>query len=369
MQYQSLFCFKGLDNGVRFALISASVYFILLLGFVLLGHSAALLVLGCLLAPVLGLSAYRRMRDAAGPSWYASLVLIPLCLFSITLVYGASLALAVAILVIVVLFSLFFARLPSVAKVKSYHQGYVGPAVTPRSSVNCRRVEPSLGGHVSVADADADADADEYDAEAPHAYESVSEEDNHQWQASSSQQGFFDSMALRPWTHWAKQNQKLLLAVVACLGALVLIAGLFEALTADNEPISELVQATSAQVIAPSREEAKIPDGFSVLLENDVLIIRWLGEKAAEGEIWSLASAQGDRSCAKLSFNDGSYYRPMLVEYMPDTSIEARFSPLDTRAIISDIAMRGSIKLCGYDFSLKGSQSALSKNAVFIPYL
>ncbi|EDQ00560.1 hypothetical protein [Shewanella benthica] len=355
MQYQSLFCFKGLDNGVRFALVSASVYFILLLGFVLLGQSAALLVLGCLLAPVLGLSAYRRMRDAAGPSWYACLVLIPLCLFSITLVYAASLALAVAILVIAVLLSLFFARLPSVGKVKSYHQGYVGSAVTPRSSVNRRRVEPSLGGHVSVADA----------------YEGVSEEeeDNHQWQTSSSQQGFFDSMALRPWTHWAKQNQKSLLAVVAGLGALVLIAGLFEALTADNEPISELVQATSAQVIAPSREEAKIPDGFSVLLENDVLIIRWLGEKAAEGEIWSLASAQGDRSCANLSFNDGSHYRPMLVEYMPDTSIEARFSPLDTRAIISDIAMRGSIKLCGYDFSLKGSQSALSKNAVFIPYL
>ena len=363
MQYQSLFCFKGLDNGVRFAVISASVYFILLLGFVLLGQSAALLVLGCLLAPVLGLSAYRRMRDAAGPSWYASLALIPLCLFSITLVYAASLALSLAILVIAALLSLFFARLIPVGKAKFYHQGYAGPAVTPGSSANRRRVEPSLGGHGGVAD------ANEYDAEAPYVNEGVSEEDNHQWQTSSSLQGFSDSMALRQWTHWAKQNQKLLLGVVAGLGALVLIGGLFEALSSDAEPISELVQETSEQVTAPIREEAKIPDGFSVLLENDVLIIRWLGEKGSEGEIWSLASAQGDRSCANLSFNDGSHYRPILVEYMPDTSIEARFSPLDTRGIISDIAMRGSIKLCGYDFSLKGSQSALSKNAVFIPYL
>ncbi|MPY26475.1 DUF805 domain-containing protein [Shewanella psychropiezotolerans] len=362
MQYQSLFCFKGRDNGARFAVISASVYFILALGFVLLGQSAALLVLGCLLAPVLGLSAYRRMRDAARPTWYACLILIPLLLFSMTLVYAASLALAVVILVIAVLLSLFFARLAPVGKATFYHQGYVGPAVTTGSSANRRRVEPSLGGHVGVAD------LDEYDAEEPHAYEGVSEEDDQQWKASSPQK-FSDSMALKQWTNWAKLNKKLLLGVVAGLGVLVLIGGLLEALSSDNQVASELVQERSKQVPVPVRGEAKIPDGFSVLLENDVLIIRWLGERRAEGEIWSLASAQGDSSCANLSFNDGSNYRPMLVEYMPDTSIEARFSPLDTQGIISDIAMRGSIKLCGYDFSLKGSQSALAKNAAFIPYL
>ena len=362
MQYQSLFCFKGRDNGVRFAVISASVYVVLLLGFVLIGQSAAILVLGCLLAPVLGLTARRRARDAARPSWYACLVLIPLFLLSITLVYTASLALSVFMLVMAFSLSLFFAKLPPMGKAKFYHQGYVGPAVTTGSSANRRRVEPSLGSHVGVAD------VDEYDVDEPHAYEDVSEENNHQGQ-TSSHQGFSDSMALKQWAHWAKQNQKLLLGVAAGLSVLLLIGGLFETLSSDAEPKSELVQQTSEQVIAPIREEAKIPDGFSVLLENDVLIIRWLGERRAEGEIWSLASAQGDSSCANLSFNDGSNYRPMLVEYMPDTSIEARFSPLDTQGIISDIAMRGSIKLCGYDFSLKGSQSALSKNAVFIPYL
>ena len=361
MQYQSLFCFKGLDNGVRFAVISASVYLILLLSFVILGQSAALLVLGCLLAPVLGLSAYRRMRDVAGPTWYASLVLIPLCLFSISLVYAASLTLTVVILIIAALLSLFFARLSPVGKVKSYHQGYAGPAVTSVSRAKVRRVEPRLGGHGGVAD------SDEYDVQEPDAYEDVSEEE--QGQTSSSQQRFSDSMALRQWIYWAKQNKKLLFGVVAGLGVLVLIGGLYEALSSADEPANERIQALSEQVIAPIREEAKIPDGFSVLLENDVLIIRWLGEKGIAGEIWSLASAKGDRSCAKLSFNDGSHYRPMRVEYMPDTSIEARFSPLDTRGIISDIAMRGSIKLCGYGFSLKGSQSALAKNAAFIPYL
>ncbi|MEI6859615.1 MAG: DUF805 domain-containing protein [Shewanella sp.] len=358
MQYQSLFCFRGLDNGVRFAVISASVYFILLLGFVFFGQSAALLVLGCLLAPVLGLSAYRRMRDVARAGWYACLVLIPLSLFSITLVYAASLALAVIILVIAVLLSLFFARLSPVGKVKSYHQGYVGPAVTSVLRANVRRVEPSLGHHGGIADLDDGT-------EEPPAYEGVSEED-HQWQTFSFQ-NFSDSMVLRQWINWAKLNQKILLGVAVGLVFLVLMIALLQAFSSDNKVAIELVEETSKQV--PVRQEAKIPDGFSVLLENDVLIIRWLGEKRAEGEIWSLTSAQGDSSCANLSFNDGSNYRPMLVEYMPDTSIEARFSPLDTQSIISDIAMRGSIKLCGYNFSLKGSQSALSKNAEFIPYL
>ncbi|AQS38451.1 hypothetical protein Sps_03315 [Shewanella psychrophila] len=362
MQYQSLFCFKGLDNGVRFAVISASVYFTLLLGFVLFGQSAVLLVLGCLLAPVLGLSAYRRIRDVARPNWYAGLVLIPLFLFSITLVYATSLTLSVIIFIIAVLLSLFFAKLSPVGKVKSYHQGYVGPAVIPASRVNLRRVEPSLGSHGGVSDGDV------YSAEETRASEGVIEEENNQWQ-TSSRQGFANSMALRQWRNWAKHNQKLLLSVAAGLVVLVLIGGLLEALPSDDEPTSELAQGASEQVSASIREEAKIPDGFSVLLENDVLIISWLGEEGAEGEIWSLASAQGDSSCANLSFNDGSNYRPMLVKYMPDTSIEARFSPLDTQGIISDIAMRGSIKLCGYDFSLKGSQSALSKNAAFIPYL
>ncbi|BAJ04045.1 hypothetical protein [Shewanella violacea] len=360
MQYQSLFCFSGRDNGVRFAVISASVYLVLLLGCMLFGQSAGLLVLGCLLAPVLGLSAYRRMRDVARPSWHAGLVLIPLFLFSITLAYAASLVLSVVILLIAVLISLFFARLSPVGKVNFYHQGYAGPAVISASRVNRRRVEPSLYGDLAADN--------EYDAEESHAYEGVVEEKHHKRQTSSSSR-LSGSMAMRQWSYWAKENRKLLLAVATGLGVLVLIAGLLELLSTDEEVKSELVAEISAKVPAQVRQEAKIPDGFSVLLENDVLIIRWLGEKRPAGELWSLASAKGDTSCAKLSFNDGSNYRPILVEHMPDTSIEARFSPLDTQGIISDIAIRGSIKLCGYDFSLKGSQSALSKNTAFRPYL
>jgi hypothetical protein len=133
--------------------------------------------------------------------------------------------------------------------------------------------------------------------------------------------------------------------------------------------VAFLPTLTTASEKSLDREEAKIPDGFSVILEGDVLIVRWLGEADSVGEIWSLASAKGDKTCANLSFNNGSQYRPVMVELMADTAIEARFSPLDTQDIISDIAMRGSVKLCGYNFSLRGSQAALSQNAAFIPYL
>ena len=137
--------------------------------------------------------------------------------------------------------------------------------------------------------------------------------------------------------------------------------------SSEDVPEQALIEDVPQESVA--RSEVRLPDGFSLLLEDQLLIMRWLGEADEPGVIWSLATAKGDNSCAELVFNNGSQYRPVIVELLADTSIEARFTPLDTAAIINDIALRGSIKLCGYNFSLKGSQSALVKSGAFVPYL
>ncbi|MGS0730174.1 DUF805 domain-containing protein, partial [Shewanella sp. 0m-11] len=135
-----------------------------------------------------------------------------------------------------------------------------------------------------------------------------------------------------------------------------------------SDSSSQVVDDTAG--LAPvNRISTSMPDGFSLALEEDVLIIRWLGETGAASNLWSLATAKGDKTCSRLRFNNGTEYRPLVVDLLADTGTEARFSPLDTEAIIVDMARRGNVSLCGYNFSLKGSQAALGKVAAFRTYL
>lgn len=125
----------------------------------------------------------------------------------------------------------------------------------------------------------------------------------------------------------------------------------------------------SAPIAASDRVTLDMPDGFSVALEQDVLIIRWLGERGKPQNLWSIATAKGDKSCSALVFNNGTEYRTISVDLLDDSATEARFTPLDTANIITDLARRGSIGLCGYKFSLKGSQAVLEPNRTFGNYL
>lgn len=356
MQYRSLFCVRGRDNGPRFALISALAYLILLLGFIFIGASSALIILTLLLMPALGLSGLRRMRDAARPSWLLGLSFIPLLLFVLSLVYGDSLSLSASFVVFATLITGFLAMQRSTGKNGQYHQGYSGPAAMAAGGKGRMRVEPTLDG--------SPASVGGYISDAGMPQQAV-ESDPY----GEADRGF-DGVSLDQWISWAKQNKRLLQASVGGLSCMILIAGFWSLFsgTTDDEYV-EQESAVSAPQIAVQRDEVKLPDGFSLILEEDLLVMRWLGETEDPGVIWSLATAQGDKTCAHLIFNNGTRYRPVTVEQMPDTGIEARFSPLDTESIISDVARRGSVKLCGYDFSLKGSQSALAKSGSFISYL
>ena len=160
-------------------------------------------------------------------------------------------------------------------------------------------------------------------------------------------------------------------AGIGC-GVVVLLAlvwGLWPNGDAETGDGADVVTVNAIAPYAGERVTLALPDGFSVALEDDILIMRWLGEKGKAQNLWSLATAKGDKTCSLLSFNNGTDYRPVTVDLKADSATEARFTPLDTQAIIVDLARRGSISLCGYKFSLKGSQAILEQNRTFGDYI
>ena len=110
-----------------------------------------------------------------------------------------------------------------------------------------------------------------------------------------------------------------------------------------------------------------MPDNYTLYLsEHQGITINWQADEVSEGLLWSQLTAQGDTSCQQISFNKGESIRTLSVDVGTsagtNTDYYASFSPLDSKELIQALAFRGSFSLCGYDFSLKGSQAALGTN-------
>ncbi|MBO2638949.1 hypothetical protein I6M42_20195 [Shewanella algae] len=156
------------------------------------------------------------------------------------------------------------------------------------------------------------------------------------------------------------------LAITALVTALLGLGLIIWLLWPQAEPNDASGRETTEIAAETSdRVTVRLPDSFSLSLDGDLLRMSWLGDTDAPGPLWDLASAKGDRRCAELVFNNGTGYRPMSVVIGDNGKVEAAFSPLDSQVIVQDMARRGSVKLCGYDFSLKGSQAALGSVPAF----
>lgn len=116
--------------------------------------------------------------------------------------------------------------------------------------------------------------------------------------------------------------------------------------------------------------EVKMPDNYILMLsEFNGVTINWQTDVEEESLVWSLFSAQGDDSCKVISFNNGDEIRTVSVTNEGIDGYYANFSPLDTRKILKNIAFRGDFTICGYTFSLKGSQAILGKNSAYLEYI
>ncbi|WP_335910452.1 hypothetical protein [Shewanella indica] len=160
-------------------------------------------------------------------------------------------------------------------------------------------------------------------------------------------------------------------AIAALVTALLGLGLIIWLLWPQAEPNDASGRDETTEIVAETsdRVTVRLPDSFSLSLDGDLLRMSWLGDTDAPGPLWDLATAKGDRRCAELVFNNGTGYRPMSVVIGDNGKVEAAFSPLDSQVIVQDMARRGSVKLCGYDFSLKGSQAALGSVPAFRQFI
>ncbi|MEZ9139978.1 MULTISPECIES: hypothetical protein [unclassified Shewanella] len=409
MSFASLFCRQGRDNGLRAIAIQISCLVLVLLISLLFANTVVTLIAAVIAIPVCALSCLRRLRDAAKPS---SLVALPVTLL---ILFSLSLSLSFPAVVSSVLFILgvavaagfgWFADSKTNQRKTVYVQGYNGPHNKDDAGHGHarRRREPTIGeqnqSSFNTEDVDSGSDASFYDEE--HGYEPGYQQEtvyketptaaNHSEipEDSESQYGADDkpsyrvdrgalesgslSELLKSWLIWAQGNQKMLIMVAKGLGVVLaisiiiyLISLLFTGEEVEQAPLE--TAPIEEPVTINDTTRVKLPDGFWLILEDEVLVLRWLGDEGDAQSIWRLDTAEGDKRCAEMTFNDGSKFRPMQVDLMADSGTEARFSPLDNSRIINNVAMRGSFKLCGYNFSLKGSQATLSSQPAFEKYI
>lgn len=367
MLLRSLICLRGYDQGLRHLAIALACYALILLcwGVTL---SAGVATVICIIAlPLLLASSWRRVRDAQRPPLLTVTALLPWLLMlsaTATATTGAVLYCAVILAMLLhVGLSLLPPATSSGAKVqRRYVQGYCGP-VDLTMAQSTVRVEPTIDGQVlnqGVSAVVSDTgDTTVSHAASPHV---VGDSD-----ACHRSDGFVElQQNLQQLLQWCVRHKlTLLIAIVVLVIASLVATWLMQGDAEATQQHTDDEAAAAVTTTQPQREVVKLPDHFSLALADKQLFIQWLGDTMTPGPMWDLATAKGDQRCADIVFNDGSRYRPMQVNIIANGAVEANFSPLDAKKIVNDVAMRGSFSLCGYDFSLKGSQAALQANARF----
>ncbi|QIR13316.1 hypothetical protein [Shewanella aestuarii] len=405
MQFNTLWCLQGRDNPLRFLIVMLVSLLLLSLVTLVFPQSVLILMIGVVLILVQSASTMRRLRDAAKSKRLMLMVMVPSFLLVLSC-YFAPIGVIAGLSLLTLASSVYVGLFASDNKKRNYIEGYNGPASYEKVELGNvrRRQEPQVfGEHNQQVTTGIDASSHDAYSETQAIFASAPKQDKtatdtgeldglqaEPMTKSSLKQSFqqferFDvdqddlasgsvTELVKSWVNSAKTHEKSILfgakvAGVFVISALIVWAMVsFSQLNSDDEPSSASVKSNEHS-IANQRVSVKLPDGFWVVMQNKILTVRWLGEDADAKRLWQLATAEGDQTCSELVFNDGSRYRPISVELMNDGGTEATFSPLDNKSIINHIAMRGSFKLCGYDFSLKGSQATLMQHHVFSDYL
>ncbi|MEW6992983.1 hypothetical protein AADZ84_01765 [Colwelliaceae bacterium MEBiC 14330] len=372
---RAVFCLKGVDNRSRFFVISiVTLFSFILLSAVFSAYLSVNLIILLGLSLVLACSTKRRLRDAKlNKNWQ----LVPAALF---LVAGL-LSLVIEssgsyyLLILPLLSSALLLTYPSKNNQVNNHYilGYCGPidlsqyGHQPSSTqAHKRRIEPTLVGNTNKT------------TDEPliiNEKTTINSSGNRQSDNDARQTDVGEVIRL----HFLS-NRKLQLATIVCV--VIILIMIFASTLVDsinpqqNEntlPSSEQQVNTATQVntMTLSKEHLlAMPDSFNLYLSAyQGVIIHWQADEVANGELWSQLTAKGDKSCQLIKFNKGTPLRPLAVIVENGNEYFASFSPLDSKELVQALAFRGKFSLCGYSFSLKGSQAALGKHQQYAKFL
>jgi len=369
---QAVFCLKGFDDRSRFFAISI----IALFGFIFFSavfsdYTSISLATLLILTLVLTCSTKRRLHDAKlNKNWQ----LVPGGLFLLTGLLSLIIenSNSYYLLILPALSAALLLTYPSKndKTQNRYIFGYVGPvdlsSYLQQPSVDKahnQRIEPTLAA----------------DGTSQHLYisESIIEQTVAPESDSDSKQ--IDIGELIRFKFLG--NRKLQLAVIACVATIFIAVFINSLMTSSaqkkNEPnqVGLIEQKTvnksnAIDIIDSKSQLLAMPDNFNLYLSKyQGVIIHWQADEVANGELWSQLSAKGDKSCQNIQFNKGAPLRPLSVSVKNSSEYFASFSPMDSAELIKALAFRGKFSLCGYSFSLKGSQGALGKHAHYANFL
>lgn len=361
MQFiKSLFCWHGFDNRPRFILINISCFIAFILFNQSLSDFRLSAIFSLLLCCAICLAATRRrLNDAQlNKNWTlapaGSFVVVGLMIIFI----GHSIS--YYLLLIPLLLAMTLLTYPSKGQ-KRFILGYNGPVslagfqqVKKANTRNSQRVEPTIN-TINVNQ----PDAIEHDHSSPanNAHSTVTDA----YHANNHSQGPADIGETIRLMLLGPNNVRF-----AIMGAsiLILVVLLLTLISSSPEPSEQPLTQTSKPEAATSKfqHQLALPDNFSLMFSSDnALVIHWQANVEDNREVWALASAKGDKNCENITFNKADTIRTYRVNVL-DNSYYAYFSPLDTKALIKNIAFKNDFSLCGYNFSLKGSQATLGKS-------
>jgi hypothetical protein len=153
---------------------------------------------------------------------------------------------------------------------------------------------------------------------------------------------------------------------ISIIGFLLIFAIVTSLIFSGDNHVETTIENTIIKEDVIRLNKVSMPDNFDLMTsENEGVILSWQAELVNDKEIWSLASAKGDKSCQSINFTKGDTIRPYSVSVENGSQYFASFSPLDTKILLKNIAFKGKFTLCGFTFSLKGSQATLGKNSYY----
>ena len=373
---QSVFCLKGFDERSRFFITSL----ISLLGFILcsaLFTDYLLVSFACLIlfTALIVCTTKRRLHDAKlNKNWQLVPAILLLITGTISLMIDNSSSYYLLVLpALSIALLLTYPSKDNQSKQSQSQQkyilGYYGPidlsmyfqeATT--MSVHNQRIEPTLAANGI--------------SEQPYISEAAFEQSrNHSQQNDTKQADIGELIRLK-----FLGNRKLQLAVIASV-ALIFIAVLVNSLFSSNTTLASDINDISIEkkltqksdplnILVTKNQLLPMPDNFSLYLSSHQgIIIHWKADQVSDGELWSQLTVEGDKTCQSIKFNKGEPLRPLSVSVENGSEYFASFSPLDSVELVQALAFRSKFSLCGYSFSLKGSQAVLGKNSYYAPFL
>lgn len=368
---KSLFCLQGFDNRTRFFAIASAIYLIfIMLASAFTGKLIISLVINILFSAALGLTSLRRLHDAKLNKNWLFAPSLSFALVALIIIFSEQHS-SYYLLLIPALSSAVLLTYPSKLQKnqQSYTLGYIGPVdmseyqqTTHQGKSAKFRIEPSLAGESIMS-----LDGQQQSAEQANASYNVA--NNSQTAQLNNQQADIGEL-IRLKLLSNKKAQIAVIVLVAITLASVLVSWVVAFFNATNANEVEPLPLQQVSRISESVEREHplvMPDNFTLFLsQHQGVIISWQADEVDTSQLWSQVSAQGDESCHQISFNKGKPIRTLTVDVENKGGVNsqyfASFSPLDSQALIQALAFRGKFSLCGYDFSLNGSQAQLGKN-------